>query len=174
MYTGLPRGSPQSQARAHARHAAASQGPAPPGRARLFPFAKTRPARPVPLGLIPCGSHGGASPVGGGGVAKLTGRTAVRVLPGRPGTREGKVAAVRQRPTRAACCKTMDCVEVCPVDCLYEGENIPLVTISVALAASKTMARWTCFAYNVSMVLSPRLHATARRPQATSQGGGGR
>jgi ferredoxin len=20
-------------------------------------------------------------------------------------------------------CKTMDCVEVCPVDCFYEGEN---------------------------------------------------
>ena len=68
----------------------------------------------------------------------------------------------------------MDCVELWPVDCFYEGENIPLVTTSVALAASKMMARWACSAYHVSMVLSPRLHATARRPQAAPQTGGGR
>ena len=23
-------------------------------------------------------------------------------------------------------CKYMDCVEVCPVDCFYEGENFPV------------------------------------------------
>ena len=24
-------------------------------------------------------------------------------------------------------CKTMDCVEVCPVDCFYEGENMLVI-----------------------------------------------
>ena len=24
-------------------------------------------------------------------------------------------------------CKLMDCVEVCPVDCFYEGENMPVI-----------------------------------------------
>src|SRR6516165_1224143 len=32
------------------------------------------------------------------------------------------------------------------------------------------LARWACFAYNVSVVLSPRLHATARHPQAAVDG----
>ena len=25
-------------------------------------------------------------------------------------------------------CKHMDCIEVCPVDCFYEGENTPSTT----------------------------------------------
>ena len=32
-------------------------------------------------------------------------------------------------------CKTMDCVEVCPVDCFYEGENMLVITRTNALTA---------------------------------------
>ena len=42
-------------------------------------------------------------------------------------------------------CKYTDCVEVCPVDCLYEGENMLVIhpdkCINVVFASPS--ARWT-------------------------------
>ena len=42
-------------------------------------------------------------------------------------------------------CKLMDCVEVCPVDCFYEGENFLVIhrtSASTAAFASQN-ALWT-------------------------------
>ena len=33
-------------------------------------------------------------------------------------------------------CKYTDCVEVCPVDCFYEGENMPAMSSSIPTNAS--------------------------------------
>ena len=31
-------------------------------------------------------------------------------------------------------CKLMDCVEVCPVDCFYEGENMLVIPTNASIA----------------------------------------
>ena len=38
-------------------------------------------------------------------------------------------------------CKYTDCVEVCPVDCFYEGENMPAITPTSALTVGNPNAR---------------------------------
>jgi ferredoxin len=35
-------------------------------------------------------------------------------------------------------CKYMDCVEVCPVDCFYEGENMLVIISRYTTAACET------------------------------------
>src|ERR1700709_4390 len=52
-------------------------------------------------------------------------------------TRHSKPEIVRREPTMTyvvtdACirCKYMDCVEVCPVDCFYEGDNMLVINPS--------------------------------------------
>ena len=45
-------------------------------------------------------------------------------------------------------CKYMDCVEVCPVDCFYEGENmlviIPTSASTAASASRNARSRRSC------------------------------
>ena len=51
-------------------------------------------------------------------------------------------------------CKTMDCVEVCPVDCFYEGENMLVihpdecidcgVCVPAFLPAARSLSREDC------------------------------
>ena len=52
-------------------------------------------------------------------------------------------------------CKTMDCVEVCPVDCFYEGENMLVTRTNASIAgwASRSAFRKS---YPDVMMVQPR------------------
>jgi ferredoxin len=41
-------------------------------------------------------------------------------------------------------CKTMDCVEVCPVDCFYEGENMLVIHPDECIDCSVLCAGMSC------------------------------
>jgi ferredoxin len=52
----------------------------------------------------------------------------MRAAPGRHPTRERESDAMTYVVTEECIkCKYMDCVEVCPVDCFYEGENMLVI-----------------------------------------------
>src|SRR6202044_3653436 len=44
-----------------------------------------------------------------------------------PSTRAGVLPMTYVVPEACIKCKFMDCVEVCPVDCFYEGENMLVI-----------------------------------------------
>src|SRR5258705_9372810 len=63
-------------------------------------------------------------------------------------------------------CKCMDCVEVCPVDCFHEGENMVVIhsdeCIDCAATASRAMVS-ALRSWMASKVTSPFRHRPRRR-----------
>ena len=70
-------------------------------------------------------------------------------------------------------CKTMDCVEVCPVDCFYEGENMLVIRAwaknieFVGLSIPLLPISWRrLFGHNIRPDFSRILHSATAISQA--------
>ena len=61
-------------------------------------------------------------------------------------------------------CKLMDCVEVCPVDCFYEGENVLVIHPDECIDC--TMADPALASSGVSGLLALEISRAARKAQS--------
>jgi ferredoxin len=53
-------------------------------------------------------------------------------------------------------CKTMDCVEVCPVECFYEGENMLVIHPDECIDCSVCVPECQLMPYNPTQTLGLR------------------